>query len=1479
MKKGINQQLQRKLKSHFYYNFYQNNKTSIIVISITLFPSVLLMITTYLILNYFQSICFQLVDNFSNNLLQDQIYSSKILNSAIVFQLSSQTQKFVWYINILNEFFGKIIQDSVLKNKNHIPSILNIDKTYTNQENAAILMLLKNNSIFTSSWHQVNKSQIIELDQFQQQQLDYSIRIDSVWKAIQLVNKQVEKRQMAFKDLFFTFSYDGLIYTQGVNTTFNTYKPPQNCPYQGQFHLDARCRYYYNQTISSISTIVYNPQVFYSNANPLIVQSFCQRRLKYESLDPNSKSSNYSITCLNQDLTLIPTYFNNFGSNSKLQILLNPQYQTVIYDSAYNLSRTEIVTIQQIETNYLEDQSQAAYFIKMISQNNQLILNSTYRLQLVGFNYQNYQQMFEYKRNETECLVLLNQITIIDKLPKFETLQTLDPQPKYQIKNAFLFLNILSKEKMQQYSSILQSQIEHFNFLFKLTSLIFMLALLLVQIIYSFLLGRQTLKPIIHLTSILKELIDQNGDGLNQNFFQSYQTFIADDIQENVHKIQGRNDLAENEHLKKNQSQQCFSSDTQELFDSFKSLFKVLLFTTQNLYKENESVSLINLSIQVHHFNKFNNLRALGVCYNNIGVIHYNCSRYLESIENFQRSIVLAKYELGFYYNLSYEDQQQSFDHLANQINQDQLNQDDQEDSENWYEDCSKLQKQNGKTVNGKKLLFWSLYNRTINLIKALFSHISENNQIDLVDMLEDIILEIEKISQKHLPTCQKRVMIECYMKCLVYKLQKNKKAYFEIQEKFKNLYISNRQTKKYNCLFSSNQNIFTEEEIKFYYQNSTYTLLAQPMSTNKQIKKNNLFERYQFSSDILFQYYALEQVNFQIMLQNYYNAGLIITNLLEKCFYYVPFLKIKAFKIAASLFQLSKVQNPYLEEILTKYTKLAYANFKVCTVSACQSKYAQFRSYALQSDLINDILFKDRDQFCLINYSFEEKLYFQQIQWTDIQIIQSNYKIFQKIQFNWQKAQQNVSSQSVLDLDKSSAKEKKNEILVSNLLSSRVKSQTLNTQNEEYFKPLFQQNKFFKTNSNALQIEDSFDKECIKLNQQSKTNKFKQKNLEYSNPQLDAVAHQTQNFDFRQISLQQSCNISQSKQDYSPNNFIKDYILTPKISSFSKSPVESSHQLIQIEKKDDFKLNSIIKESLYGKYQDNKQSQDVIKLKNGQVLNNQCSCPSQKAKIPQQNMLNFSASIKDVQNNFKNKKENNSKIQYDQISCFSDFLDKETIKSQNDECKQNNFFQNILISKSKKNKISFQENVEFNQEQQQQQTEISQIDLLEEQKQNQPDNRYQDHVTSEISSEWIFHQGVQAALKQFILNTDQKIQIYLSQKNFQYKNDAQRLQQINKIKQYHTYLLFVTDVKLEITNQFLFQDLSKLLANLNIELLVLFLNQNQATEEFSSLNNVFIDQKSVVTFFNSEEKLLQYIYSQREHVKNYLLPMIFEHF
>lgn len=65
----------------------------------------------------------------------------------------------------------------------------------------------------------------------------------------------------------------------------------------------------------------------------------------------------------------------------------------------------------------------------------------------------------------------------------------------------------------------------------------------------------------------------------------------------NTESVIGDKGILINNQLQEGEEDEMFlSSDMKVLFESFQSMFRVLSFTTQNLFKENESVSLLNLN-------------------------------------------------------------------------------------------------------------------------------------------------------------------------------------------------------------------------------------------------------------------------------------------------------------------------------------------------------------------------------------------------------------------------------------------------------------------------------------------------------------------------------------------------------------------------------------------------------------------------------------------------------------------------------------------------------------------------------------------------------------------------------------------------------------------------------------------------------------------------------------------------------------------
>ncbi|EAS03611.2 YLP motif protein, putative (macronuclear) [Tetrahymena thermophila SB210] len=1070
-------------------------------------------------------------------------------------------------------------------------------------------------------------------------------RIDSIWKAILFNNKIQTTRWLSQKELYLGHQYDGLIYMASMNnTTPSNYQKPPGCPYDGIYKLDIRCRFYYSETANNISTVTFPPQIQYADGSSYLSSTFCQRHIKFIEDNPNLESKLYSILCTTLDLQQIPQYFQNFGQNSKFQMLLDPSTQTIVYNSQQSQKYDQILTIQQVETDYLNDQNQSKIFIDNINQYKQYILNNSNSVDIFQ-QYDYNQNSFEYQRNGTACFVIVNIISMIDKVPILETLKSVNPQSKYQLKNIFLFLDVLSKEKMEQFSQNLYSTLQFYKILFTYSSWGLIICILIVQFYYSLQLGRYLMQPVIHLTNILnqiqiqstklQEVTYQNDSFLNISYDEDNQIHIDDHIFSDFEGV-------------------CYSSDTQELLYSFQNLFKILQFTTQNLYTENQSISLLNLNIQIQYFQQFGNYRALGVCHNNMGILHYNSGRFQEAIEHFQKSIIYAKYELDMY---SDNDEGSSLSNTIkrftinlrsslfstnSQIDQSMPAFMQQQQQQSITTEKQQLKKNQLKyfiyrqqQINEKDQLYWNLYSRNQNYLKALSCYLDEQN-LYLWDIFEDITLETTSISQIYLQNSNKREMINYYVILLGYfrqnkfeeasnilrKLAKlylkdmKKKQFFKEQEKYQtnqsSLYKkqisspgknqseifditsqiqnitplgNNSETLKsftllspitksfkksisknlQNLNFSQIDQLLSNEMIKqqninqnlknkqsttdrnfdikkfrtiqrnetinnnnvsnYKSENSRYPPSFLEMSEERSarilqenvtkenvylgqssyiknfnnnshiynifnfktqgeqsqksvnnnqdspiklldrysdLKKNKIYNifgtkkpnqskttlniqkeksltqsqsnqtnvsnyriaqqsnhitqnhndlyfqvrkaqnynktsHYEFNSDICFQYYAIQLAKYQLIQQNPYQAALILTNLLEQCQYYLPHLKRLALKLLNESFKMKKIKSYELTDMNEKYLSFTDFTYKVCLISVCHSKFYKKRVYALSHDLVNEVLFKEEDQFGLFSYSFDECIFIQQMSYTSIKIIKSNPFFFEK--------------------------------------------------------------------------------------------------------------------------------------------------------------------------------------------------------------------------------------------------------------------------------------------------------------------------------------------------------------------------------------------------------------------------------------------------------------------------------------------------
>ncbi|EAR88833.2 SF-assemblin/beta giardin family protein (macronuclear) [Tetrahymena thermophila SB210] len=1663
------------------YGLIKRNQSQLILVFLGLLPSFILIISTFISLWYLQQQSMLIIQQFSDQLYQDQINSSKQHNRAVIFQINQQVQKIPWQLSIINEFVGYQLLGKVKNSKKYVPALHNVDRTYLNKENTTVIKMFKKNPILTSVWHQVNKAYLQQLNQIELSQLQLLTKVDFLQKSIKYDNLHEVTRWMKIDNTIINLAQNGngIVYMLGTNKTYSTYQPPSDCPYKGTYNFDPRCRYFYQPTVGNISTVVFPPTMNLGATGLYYASQFCQRRVNLGSQNQNDI---FSILCITLNLQVLPTYLQNFGNNSKYQMLVDPQSLTVVYNSQTQLQQQ--VTVNQTETGYLQDQSQANIFIQNLIQNsNYVILNtSSYQQQ---YSLDNSQQTFEYNRNGTDCLVILNVISMVDKVPKIERNRLNNPAPKFQLKNVYLFLDLW---------------INLYNF-------------------------NNTILLLDYFGEI--HIKSYNPSDINTDYVNSSQIVF------NQMQTDQVNQILIDEQIDADFEGLCHSRDTQDLLNSFQDMFKVLRFTTQNFYKEDASLQLLNLIKQIQHFQRFGNHRALGVCYNNMGVIHYNCGRFQEASENFQQAIIYASYELNAY---SHHHQGETVEfsqslkrltaHLRSSI-QNNLSLEFTEDVSNLnISICQEKQKQKNQYNQLQSYqveLYWSLFNRKTNLIKAMSMFIINSNN-KLWDIIEDYAYENIIISQIYLPPSNKREMINYYI--LSNMLQKqnsdneaiqvlNRLNYFyvKIQEskygkqsqenqkqidvntaqsinsqqkrelysdifinQSKNIQISNinqpsnnmsynndtnnsfilyspikktksmskkiniqekikdkvqnlfnpqnnnflnklqinfqkinknlsqenepdqnnqkvNQSKLKNSIYASKKNkgiynnqkksiinegkeknqdkitnqIFQQPQNKFLAdsqsQNEFHNILQKQRfsilknilsqqevskSSNQKSKKytkfilkkkdraykatvleNNKFIfypvrkhkdndkviKYEYSSDIYFQYCSIEHASYLIKQQNFYNAAVMLTSSFEMCQYYLPHLRKIQMDMLFNIFQQQNIKSKDFEIANKRYSQMTSSNFNIYLISACQMQSVKFKLYALCNDLVNEILFKDNDSFGLIQYSFEEQIFMQLIASTQILL-----QLLPKKQANHTQKFKN---------DKIQLQEKNNLVFPQSTsnLPSLNQINVLQDINLQSF-----QNSNLNLKTGSIFRSDNYHSNKKAQNQKSDLESFNANDLIsscYPNQKLNFAKNEF----LEQIELGQDTSQTSLESNIIPNQIqfyqtkknIKQHNITKLLTQKYFQTISNLNSTLKIKSNSQkqFQQPQSINNSNIPFKEDNLQQiytfmddefkEDSVDIKNLLKKNGQNT---------QNNSNNSSCYNIQLQKSDSENTQNlvNLEIQEQKITSFDQLKNQQAIQCQFSTSPKSSYYKNRQQSVDQdQKKVSMHQQKSFlpnqiqifntsNQNQQPPSDNAFEIDLFmlkssptskqisplnqfqhlhdDQNKSYQPksyQNQFVDQKVSQDrkqhetkiqqfkSSEYVFHLGIHACLKQFILNSDEKLSIHLTQNNHkQLQSNKKYEPQQNQ----QTYLIYITDQYFQITKSNLMQELTHLLISIGTELLILVLNDTLQFDESSDLENVSIDGKQIISFFNSEQKMLQYIYNSREHLKNYLMPM-----
>ncbi|KAL4479968.1 hypothetical protein ABPG74_020484 [Tetrahymena malaccensis] len=760
-----------------------------------------------------------IVSQYADYIYYQQIDNTKSHNGALLFQLNNQFQKMSWQLNLLNQFHDKVINQRVKQNPNYLfqNNILNIDRAYENDEEQLILDLFRKNKLLTSSWHTPSIAYIDQLDPQSKQQLQNVSSLDSIWRAIVYDNNLNDinnNRKLKFRDIFVGFDYDGMIFMTAINTTYQNMQLPPGCVRQ-KYVFDVRCRYYYEYTKHQISLQMFQPNLIYTDGDPFIASVLCQKLMKTNN---QNTTLLHSIICNDIDLTQIPEYFYNFNKDSSIQIVIDPNSLEIIYHSQIQTQRQQIFNLQNISliqsgSNQgqpsgikIQDEEQQERLIQFIQNNYQnWNLNEQNSINMIEIqDNQDYLKTYEINFNDgSQYFVVMNVVKLIDKIPSYEI--KLNNIPKYQTERAILYMNILSKEVLTKDMTKLKVDVTKFFIYFTCLSIFGFVVILLFIILKAIIISQSIIKGVKHLTKVLSKIKWETSEEGNIQFQDLIETNL------NIQSI-------------------FQSKEMQILYESFQNLFKTLHYTTSNIYSQSDGHSLLNLNMQLEYFDQFKNFRALGVCQNNIGNIHYNSGRYFEAMESYQKAIICSNYDLGLY-----KDNYQSG-----------------EDYDGYQGSISQSSKRKGSLYkyecrseksdrSDKEITYWNHFNRKMNYLKAFLSYLNENNQDHLWICAENLVDELIQISKTQLFNCYSRQIVLLYYKSITL----FKQGKIDLYE-----HNYNKGIKKYNKYLTLKCRVLNSfvyqpslilnsppfKQYQTFHSNKQFQLSPQPLQNNNQV-------------------------------------------------------------------------------------------------------------------------------------------------------------------------------------------------------------------------------------------------------------------------------------------------------------------------------------------------------------------------------------------------------------------------------------------------------------------------------------------------------------------------------------------------------------------------------------------------------------------------------------------------------------------
>ncbi|EAS03575.2 hypothetical protein TTHERM_00246910 (macronuclear) [Tetrahymena thermophila SB210] len=319
------------------------------------------------------------------------------------------------YLYIINNFYSKVIEGKVKINPNHHSSYINLITLLYSQNNTSVSNTLQNNPFSITSWYHKNFTKLSKLDEQGKAVLYTFQQINPLIRAIDYENQFVSEgiRKLQFQDTIFGMQEQGIFISQQNKYSIEGNTSNENCG-PGLFGYDPRCRFWYQNALKYKSLSQNKPDFLYLGG---LSQNLCQKLLYYDQKSQENLLNH--VMCFTFPLNNTSYYFKNFVNSTKQLYMIEPLSQTIVYDSSHQMVNQQALNFEEIELQYLQDQSYAQNLNNTLHKlYSKFVIDEVNYIGQIDFSkyYKNI-TIIPYQRNGSDYTVILNPINVIAKVP------------------------------------------------------------------------------------------------------------------------------------------------------------------------------------------------------------------------------------------------------------------------------------------------------------------------------------------------------------------------------------------------------------------------------------------------------------------------------------------------------------------------------------------------------------------------------------------------------------------------------------------------------------------------------------------------------------------------------------------------------------------------------------------------------------------------------------------------------------------------------------------------------------------------------------------------------------------------------------------------------------------------------------------------------------------------------------------------------